>query len=368
MGGVVLALSVVSGHTSAAAAPLQRLTDEQYWTLLTTLSEDGGAFVSDNIVSNEIAYQQAVPDLRRVPSGRAYIGVGPEQNFTYIAASRPAIAFVVDVQRSNLYVHLLYKALLEMAHDRTNFLSMLFARPVPTAGRRADPAALFAAYATEPVSQDITTTTQAAVMTRLERVHHFQLTAEDRQGISHAYRTIYSGGPLLRGDYGGGAWIPSYADLVAATDRAGRNWGFLASDDIFRVVQEYQRRNLIIPVVGDFSGRKALRAVADQLRSRQLSVGVFYASNVEEYLFKAGAWPTFVANLSRMPVDADSLVVRTFFTHSSAGLETLLDTISGTVGSATAGDVRTYDDLIRRSRKPSIDRDRDGSQQVPTLR
>jgi hypothetical protein len=243
---------------------------------------------------------------------------------------------------------------------------MLFARPAPTAAHRGDPSALFAAYATEPVSEDIATRTQAAVMNRLEGVHHFRLTTEDRQGISQAYRTLYSGGPLVKGDYGGGAWIPSYADLVAATDLAGRNWGFLARDDVFRVVQAYQRRNLIIPIVGDFSGGKALRGVAEQLRSRRLIVGVFYASNVEEYLFKAGTWTTFVANLSRMPVDGHSLVVRTFFTHSSVGLETLVDTVSGTVGSATAGGVRTYDDLIRRSRKPSIGRR--SSDQVRTVR
>ena len=94
------------------------------------------------------------------------------------------------------------------------------------------------------MSEDIATRTQAAVMNRLERVHHVPLTTEDRQGISQAYRTLYSGGPLIKGDYGGGAWIPSYADLVAATDLAGRNWGFLATEDVFGVVQAYQRRNL----------------------------------------------------------------------------------------------------------------------------
>jgi hypothetical protein len=37
-----------------------------------------------------------------------YVGVGPYQNFTYISALDPDIAFVVDIRRKNLLHHLLY--------------------------------------------------------------------------------------------------------------------------------------------------------------------------------------------------------------------------------------------------------------------
>ena len=55
-------------------------------------SEPDGFFRSDNLLSNELGFQQVVPELanRRKP-GRVYMGVGPEQNFTYIAATKPAM-------------------------------------------------------------------------------------------------------------------------------------------------------------------------------------------------------------------------------------------------------------------------------------
>ncbi len=71
--------------------------------------------------------QRVVPDLTRtVKPGRVYMGVGPEQNFTYIAATRPAMAFIIDVRRGNLQLHLMYKALFELSTDRADFVSRLF--------------------------------------------------------------------------------------------------------------------------------------------------------------------------------------------------------------------------------------------------
>ena len=58
-----------------------------------------------------------------------YLGVGPEQNFTYITAVRPRMAFILDIRRGNLQEHLLYKALFELSADRAEFLSRLFSRP-----------------------------------------------------------------------------------------------------------------------------------------------------------------------------------------------------------------------------------------------
>src|SRR4051812_10999410 len=97
-------LLAVSAIAAATAAPLpSRLTDQEFWGLLTDLSEPGGSFRSDNLLSNEIRLQYVIPDLlRTVPRGRAYIGVGPEQNFTYIAAVQPSVAFIVDIRRGNL--------------------------------------------------------------------------------------------------------------------------------------------------------------------------------------------------------------------------------------------------------------------------
>jgi hypothetical protein len=346
-----------------AANPLvgesSRLSDRDYWHLMSSMSEEGGSFVSDNIISNEIDYQRVIPTLVRVPPGRAYIGVGPEQNFTYIVALKPSIAFIVDLQRSNAMLHLLYKALIEMSNSRTEFVSRLFARSLPSRVQEdIGPAEMFATTERIPVSDRLANDTLRDVLRLLERQHHFPLTEAQRTAIGSAYRSLVAGGPSLRGDYGGGSWIPSYAELIGATDGDGRNRGYLSSENTFQIVRRYERDNLIVPVVGDFAGPVALRAIGTYLREHRQTVGVFYTSNVEEYLFKAGTWPAFVLNLRELPSDESSMIVRTYFTHTAAGLQTLTDTVAGTLAAQTAERLSTYDALVRRSTGAVPERER----------
>src|SRR6188474_662687 len=110
----------------------RRLDDRTFWTLVTEFSEPNGYFRSDNLVSNEMVFQHVIPSLQQtVLPASAYVGVGPDQNFTYIAALKPRIAFIVDIRRQNMLLHLMYKALIEMSPTREVFLSRLFSRPVP---------------------------------------------------------------------------------------------------------------------------------------------------------------------------------------------------------------------------------------------
>src|SRR5690606_6325472 len=102
------------------ARDAERLSDAEFWTLQNTLSEPPRAFpLSENLVSNEREFAETVRSLR--PRGGVYIGVGPEQNFSYIAALQPAMAFIVDIRRENRSLHLLYKALFELSSDRVDF-------------------------------------------------------------------------------------------------------------------------------------------------------------------------------------------------------------------------------------------------------
>ena len=97
--------------------------------MVNDLSEPGGYFHSDNFVSNELGFQYVIPDLlSTVGTGGVYVGVGPDQNFTYVAALKPRIAFIVDIRRQNMLQHLMYKALIEMSSDRAEFLARLFSR------------------------------------------------------------------------------------------------------------------------------------------------------------------------------------------------------------------------------------------------
>src|SRR3990172_3348215 len=132
---VVLGLLSLSSTTSprvSTGAGLSAIDSGTFWAMVSAYSESGGYFRSDNFVSNETTFQKVIPALNgHVSPGGAYLGVGPDQNFTYIVALRPDIAFIVDIRRQNMLLHLLYKALVELSADRAEFVSRLFSRPRP---------------------------------------------------------------------------------------------------------------------------------------------------------------------------------------------------------------------------------------------
>lgn len=349
-------LAVAAARAPGAAAVEPSLTDLEFRTLIASVSERGGTFVTDNIISNEIALQDVLPALERTHRG-AYVGVGPEQNLTYITALQPSIAFVVDLQRGNQLLHLMYKAIVERSTDRADFLSRLFARPRPAGvGQDAAAVTLLEAYAPVPVSQSIAAAELRAVLDRLTRVHGMTLDRKDRETIARAYRSLYEGGPNLRGDFGRAAslpsWIPSFAEMLSQTAPDGRNHGFLGSEANFQTLKAYESRNLIVPVVGDFAGDKALRGVGAYLRRRGMTVGTFYASNVEEYLFRTDAWKRFFRNLQSLPLDEHATLIRTYFTHGIEGMRELVDPMGPLLDAFGRGEITTYDDVITRSRVP----------------
>jgi hypothetical protein len=122
----------VAGARAAGDTLPSRLTDEEFWRVVQGFSERAGTFPSDNLLSNERRLQFVIPDLtRNVKPEGVYLGVGPEQNFTYMVALRPRMAFIFDIRRGNMALHLIYKALFELSADRAEFVSRLFCRKRP---------------------------------------------------------------------------------------------------------------------------------------------------------------------------------------------------------------------------------------------
>jgi hypothetical protein len=109
---------------------------------------------------------------------------------------------------------------------------------------------------------------------------------------------------------------------------------------------------LIVPLVGDFAGPKAIRSVGRYVRDHNATVTTFYTSNVEEYLFKGDTSENFFANVSSLPRSPRSMFIRAFFTHTEAGLRTLLDPLGECLTAVARGEVRTYPKLISRSKVP----------------
>jgi hypothetical protein len=343
----------------ATAQPISPpLSDADFHALVTGLSEPGGTFYTDNILSNEIAFQDVLPELKRRPRQGAYIGVAPEQNLSYIAALKPPIAFIVDLQRGNLQLHLLYKALIELSNSRADFVSMMFCRVRPRDLPLDAPAAqLFDAFGGSRAQvRGLLQNHLDAVYDRLTRVHRFGLSRRDRDGIAKIYGAWCAGGPDMRGEFGRNpsipAWVPSFAEMLSQTDSNGENQSFLGSEARFLSLRQYELDNLIVPVVGDFAGDKALRSIGDYLRRRGLTVGTFYASNVEQYLFRGDAWQRFFRNVASLPLDDDSLIVRTFFTSGIEGMREYVDPIRPMLGAWGRGEIKSYEDLISRSRVP----------------
>ena len=64
------------GRSMAADALPSRLTNQEFWTLISTASEPDGNFRSDNLVSNEVKFQWVIPELvRRTSTMNATFGL-----------------------------------------------------------------------------------------------------------------------------------------------------------------------------------------------------------------------------------------------------------------------------------------------------
>jgi hypothetical protein len=325
----VVAVAVVACVTlatmpAAVATPAslpERLTHQEYWQLSSELSEEDTAFISDNLVSNEMSFAQVIPEVVTwgVREG-VYLGVGPEQNFTYLEAMRARIGFIIDIRRDNLLLHLVYKALFELSPNRAAFVSHLFSRPdFRPSDTRTTADELMEALARAPKGsaaehQKVVT----EVLRTLER-YQFPLTGDDLSKMKGMLNAFHEYGPditysttLLKRPFGTG----SFANLMKQRSGQGQPLGFLASESAYRFVRDLQSKNLVIPVTGNFAGTKTLRSIGDYLRKHNATVSAFYVSNVEDYLGRErsiprnGDWRTFCENVASLPLDPRSVFIR----------------------------------------------------------
>ena len=314
---VALSALAAAGPRAAARTELpSRLSDSEFWDLTDQLSEENGYFRSDNFLSNETGYQAIIPSLlSRVKPGAVYLGVAPEINFTYINSTKPKMAFIIDIRRGNLHEHLLYKALFEMSANRAEFLSRLFSRPKPASlSASSSIEEMFAAYDNVQPTDAAFQENLKAVMTWLTEKHGFKLRPDDPDGIAYVYKEgFFRGGPYLNYSFGsaggmGGANSPTYESLMLTHDGSGVNRGFLATEDNFAWVRDFESKNLLVPVVGNFGGPKAIRAVGKYIKDHGGTVGAFYLSNVEQYL-TGGLWESFCASAATLPLDENSTYI-----------------------------------------------------------
>ncbi len=296
------------------------IATREWVAMVESISEPGGYFDTDNLVSNESSFLNVLGPMRRLSVyGGAYVGVGPDQNFSYMAQQRPEIAFILDIRRDNLLQHLLFKALFHEANSRVEYLALLLGVAAPDdieAFRDAGIDEILAWIAEAPGGAD--TPRADSVLERItERVGQFGLLLSEqdlatirrfhlefiRQGLDLRFTTL---GEPARPFY------PTFGELLAARDLDGRAGSYLARRDDFIYLKALQEANRVVPVVGDLAGPRALKGIGDEVRARGLTVRAFYVSNVEFYL-DAGGFERFIEAAAALPMDEYSVLIRSVF-------------------------------------------------------
>jgi hypothetical protein len=308
-----------SGQAAAAGTLPARLSDADFWTLVTDVSEPGGFFqITDNYTSNEFEIGQLFTMLRdRKVDGGVYLGVGPEQNLTYIAAIRPQMAFIVDIRRQAVMQHLMFKAMFELSRDRADFIAMLFAKPRP-GGLDASTSIqkMWDAYFAVPTDTALAAKLHDRVVDHLTKTRKFTLTAEESSQLDSVLSAFVQFGPNIttRGSQSGrGGNNATFADLTGwSADATGTTQSFLSTENHFRTVKTLHERNLIVPVSGDFAGPKTFRAIGAYLAARRATVSAVYVSNVEQYLFREYKAQAFYDNVAALPLAASSVFIRPY--------------------------------------------------------
>jgi hypothetical protein len=361
---VILLAALATALASPSCAQERPSSDSSFAGLVARLSETGGYFDSDNIISNESSYLQVASQFAKAGThGGVYIGVGPDQNFSYVALVRPSIAFMLDIRRDNMLEHLLFKSIFAQSRNRVEYLCRLFGKPIPADVESWNnrSVGLIIAYLQQTPTDSASV--QAYRRASNDRItgFHVALDARDRSVIDR-YRaefvadgldTRYSSlGRNNRMDY------PTFGQLMLATDRAGKPIGYLADEEAFQFVRSMQLHDRIVPVVGNVAGDKAVKAIGAYAREHGLKVSGFYLSNVEQYLLtRDGGFDEYAANVKTLPHDSTGVIIRSYFGRFGMA-HPLFTPNRGTISASMierfdsflkrvqAGEIRTYPDLV----------------------
>lgn len=343
-----------------------KLTAAEFARLSEHLSEAGGYFDTDNLISNEASYLHVLGALRKLNvTGGAYIGVGPDQNFSYIAQIRPQIAYIVDIRRDNLLQHLWFKSLFAVSRNRIEYLALMLAKPLPE--NAAPNSAQWEARSIQQIvdyldgvktNPELFASAKRAVAEQLKTVG-IELKENEIATIERIHRAFAADGLDLRftsRNRPPRAYYPTLRDLLLERDLTGQYGSYLANEAGFRFLKDLQARNMIVPVVGDLGGARALVSTGRDIAARGLRVSAFYTSNVEFYLMREGGFERFAESLKNLPLDDRSVIIRSYFgggfgyrlpqTVPGYYSTQLLQTIPSLLQETARGGYDSYSDLV----------------------
>jgi hypothetical protein len=192
----------------------------------------------------------------------------------------------------------------------------LLSRPLPKEKAFAADAPLddLLAYFSQAVADEKAYAANLAdIRKAIQEEFQFPLVEADQKSLEYVYKSFRDEGLEIsyRMDgFGGRGNFPTYKEILAGTDLNGKQGNFLATVDDYEFVRNLHRKNLIIPVVADFAGKKGLVAVGEYLRKNGYTVTAFYTSNVEQYLFQNEVFSAFAENVRKLPITNKSLFIR----------------------------------------------------------
>jgi hypothetical protein len=303
-------------QAAAAQAAPTALSAAEFGQFIERISEPNGYFDTDNLISNESSYLHVMGKLRKLNvTGGAYIGVGPDQNFSYIAQIRPRIAFIIDIRRDNQLQHLFFKSLFALASHRVEYLCLLFGKAVPNNAAKWDIAQVVEYLEKTPADRKRFDATRAQITAQL-KTFGVKLDDKDVATIHRIHEAFFAAGLDLKftSHYRSPrSYYPSYRDLLLEKDLTGKQCNYLVTEDDFQFLKSLAARNLLIPVVGNFAGDKAFLEVGKILKERGEKVTAFYTSNVEYYLMGDTSFERYAENVRRLPIDARGVLIRSVF-------------------------------------------------------
>jgi hypothetical protein len=301
----------------AAAPPATAaLTATEFAQLIERISEPNGYFDTDNLISNESSYLHVMGKLRKLNvTGGAYVGVGPDQNFSYIAQVRPRIAFIVDIRRDNQLQHLFFKALFALANNRAEYLCLLFGKPLVMDAGKWHITQIVEYLDKSPSDRKRFDASREKIVAKI-KTFGLKLDDKDFTTIARIHEEFFTAGLELKftSHYRSPrSYYPSYRDLLLEKDLTGKQCNYLVAEDDFQFVRSLENRNLLIPTVGNFAGDKAFRAVGKILKERGEKVTAFYTSNVEYYLMGDTSFDRYADNVRQWPLDPRGVLIRSVF-------------------------------------------------------
>jgi hypothetical protein len=303
-------------------APARAATDvqvsiEQFNRYVEEWSEPDGYFDTDNFISNETSYLHVIDQLRqRVKPNGVYLGVGPDQNFSYIAHTRPMLAIVADIRRQNMLQHLWFKALFALSSTRAEYLGLMLSKETPALKPTASLEDILAALRAAKSSESKFKENLDAIKGLLRDKYKMKLSPDDLSKIDYVHRSFWQQHLDLRFSSigrGNAMNYPTFEEMLLETDRQGRHQNYLSSEELFQWLKKFQAENRLIPIVGDFAGPRALRTVGTFLKTNGLQVSAFYTSNVEFYLFGGSGWSRYLGNVRALPAGQDAVFIRSYF-------------------------------------------------------